>query len=176
VNIVLIGYRGSGKSTVGRLLAERLAFAFVDTDALIQQRTGMTIREIFADQAEEGFRNLESQVVAEVARQDRCVISTGGGAVLRDENARALRQSGRLVYLTAPAEVLWKRIFADVHRHATRLKMDPDTGLQQVRHALQAREAVYARIADVVVDTNGRSVQGIVDRIVTRVNLRHGPG
>ncbi len=173
MNVVLIGYRGSGKSTVGRLLAERLGFAFVDTDGLIEQRTGLTIREIFADQAEEGFRNLETQVILEVAGQDRQVISTGGGAVLRDENIQALRQSGKLVYLTASPDVLWARIFADLHRHATRLRMDPDTGLQQVRTALLLRDPIYARVADATVDTTGRSPASIVDRIITRTGLRH---
>lgn len=173
MNVVLIGFRGSGKSTVGRMAAERLGYAFVDTDALIEQRTGMTIREIFADRAEDGFRDLESQIVAEVSRADRTVISTGGGVVLREQNVRALQANGRLIYLTAPPDVLWKRIFADVHRHATRLRMDPDTGLQQVRHALEFREPIYSAIADAVVDTDGRSVESIVDRVITRAGLRH---
>lgn len=172
MNVVLIGFRGSGKSTVGRTLADRLGWSFVDTDALIEERTGMTIREIFADQAEEGFRDLEAQVVAEVAGLDRHVISTGGGVVLREANVEALRRSGKLVYLTAPPEVLWKRIFDDTHRHQTRLKMDPDNGLQQVRKAIMEREPIYMLASDCIVDTANRSVDSIVSRVLTRTGLR----
>jgi shikimate kinase len=171
MNVVLIGYRGSGKSTVGRALARRLGWAFVDTDALIEERTGQTIREIFADQAEQGFRDLETQVVAEVSRLDRHVISTGGGAILRPVNVETLRACGKLVYLTAPPELLWKRIFDDVHRHTTRLRMDPDRGLQEVRQALAEREPLYAAASDCEVDTADRDVDSIVGRILTRTGL-----
>lgn len=172
MNVVLIGYRGSGKSTVGRRLADRLGWAFADTDAMVEQRCGKTIREIFADHAEDGFRDVESQVVAEVARLDRYVISTGGGVVLRPANVEALKQSGQLVYLVAPPEMLWERIFADTHRHATRLKIDPNTGLQAVRQALADREPLYIQAADRVVDTSHRTIDNIVDRIITRLGLR----
>jgi shikimate kinase len=173
MNVVLIGYRGCGKSTIGRALAERLGRPFVDTDVLIQQRTGMTIREIFADKAEEGFRDLEARVIAEVARRQRQVISTGGGAVLRDENVHVLRASGKLVYLTASPEMLWKRIYDDLQRHSTRLEMDPDTGLQQVRHALMERHPIYTRVSDCIVDTTDRPVESIVRRIITRTGVLH---
>lgn len=173
MNVVLIGFRGCGKSTVGRALAERLGWPFVDTDVLVQQRTGMTIREIFADGAEEVFRDLEAEVIAEVARLDRHVISTGGGVVLRDENIDALRRSGKIVYLTAPPEMLWKRIFDDVQRHSTRLALDPDTGLQQVRHALMERDPIYTRVSDCIVDTTDRPVESIVRRIITRTGIAH---
>ncbi len=171
MNVVLIGYRGCGKSTIGRALAERLGWPFVDTDNLIQQRTGMTIREIFADGAEEGFRELEAGVIAEVARLDRHVISTGGGAVLRSENVDALRRSGKLVYLTAPPEILWKRIFDDVQRHATRLELDPSTGLQEVRNSLMERDPIYTRVSDCIVETADRPVESIISRIITRTGI-----
>lgn len=169
MNLVLIGYRGSGKSCVGRTLAGRLGWAFVDTDDLIQERAGMTIREIFAARSEAGFRDLESQAVAEVTQRDRHVISTGGGAVLRDENVRLLRQAGQVVYLTAPADVLWNRIYADAPRHTTRLKMDPTTGLEQIRRALLEREPIYSRVCDLTVDTTGLSVEVIADQILARL-------
>jgi shikimate kinase len=85
----------------------------------------------------------------------------------------ALRRCGKLVYLTAPPEVLWERIFKDVHRHATRLKIDPGTGLQQVRQTLSVREPLYTQAADCIVDTTGRSVASIVERVITRAGLRH---
>ena len=172
MNIVLIGYRGSGKSAVGRELAGRLGWEFVDTDVLIEQRAGLTIREIFADRAEEGFRDLETRIVAEIAQRDRQVVSTGGGVLLRAENVAALKQNGRLVWLTAPAEVLWRRIIGDIRRLETRPQMDFAAGLVEVREALKQRNPVYRQVADVTVDTTDRSVANIVERILTRVHLQ----
>ncbi|HOL28338.1 MAG TPA: shikimate kinase [Phycisphaerae bacterium] len=172
MNVVLIGYRGSGKSAVGRTLASRLGWPFVDTDALIEQREGLTIREIFADRAEDGFRDLEARIIAEVGTLDRHVISTGGGAVLREENVAALKRNGRLVWLTAPPEVLWQRILGDIRRQETRPRMDLSVGLQQVREAIRERNPIYQRVADAIVDTTDRPVESIVERILTRTRLR----
>lgn len=172
MNIVLIGLRGCGKSAVGRELATRLGWRFVDTDALVEERTGQTIREIFADQAEAGFRELEAQVVSEVAHLTDHVISTGGGVVLREDNVAALKGSGCLVWLTAPPEVLWERILGDLRRQQTRPALDLAAGLQQIRDTLKHREPIYTRVADVEVDTTGRSVSSIVERILTRAHLR----
>lgn len=172
MNIVLIGYRGCGKSTAGRMLAERLGWAFVDTDELIEQRSGKTIREIFADWAEEGFRDLESEVIAEVACHNRQVISTGGGAILRPTNAEALEACGKIVYITAPPDMLWERILADTRRRTTRPDMDFAKGLQQVRDTMRERGPLYERWADAIVDTSYRSPEDVVERILTRLNLR----
>lgn len=169
MNLVLIGYRGCGKSTVGRELSKRLDWGFIDTDVVIQQRTGMTIRELFSDRAEQGFRDLESQVIAEVAELDRHVISTGGGVVLRSENVDNLRRCGRIVYLTASPEILWRRIFDDAQRHSTRLRMSPHTGLDLVRQTLEERVPLYRQSADVVIDTTQRSVDSLLNELIPRV-------
>lgn len=171
MNLVLIGYRGCGKSTVGRALAERLGWPFVDTDLLIEQRAGLTIREIYARHGEQRFRAWESEVIAEVAALTCHVISTGGG-LIRSENARLLHTSGKLVYLTAPPEVLWQRIYNDTHRHATRLKMDPDNGLEQVRAAMAERHPIYSRAADITIDTTNTSVPGIVESIIIQSGMQ----
>ncbi len=107
MNIVLIGYRACGKTAIGRLLSERLNWPFLDTDVLIEQRCGMTIRDIFADRAEEAFREMERRIIAEVAQLDKHILSTGGGAVLNEDNARALKQRGLLIWLTASPETIW---------------------------------------------------------------------
>lgn len=171
MNVVLIGYRGAGKSAVGRGLAERLGWAFVDTDARIEQQTGLTIREIFSDHAEDGFRDIEAWVVAEAACQQHQVISTGGGAVLREANVAALKIHGRLVWLTAPPEVLWQRIVGDLRRHETRPEMDLAAGLDQVREVLRERNPIYERLADLTVKTTDRSVKAIVEQILDRLGL-----
>ncbi len=103
-NIVLIGMMGSGKTTCGRLLAQRLDRAFVDCDELIEQFTGRTIPEIFETDGEDAFRGLESQVIREVSAQRDLVVATGGGAVLRQANVAALRKNGVTVFLDRPVE------------------------------------------------------------------------
>jgi shikimate kinase len=175
MNVVLIGYRGCGKTTVGRLLASRLGWSFVDTDTLIEEGTGATIRELFSDGAEEAFRNLESEVVAEVSRRDHQVISTGGGVVLRDSNAVALKRSGKLVWFTAPAEVLWHRILGDKSRLANRPAVDRARGLQIVEAALAIREPLYSRWADAVIDTQGRSPNEMVTEALAALKLAGEP-
>src|SRR5689334_13911147 len=110
MNIVLIGYRGSGKSAVGQALAAHLGWPLIDTDTLIEQRAGTSIREIFAQRGEKAFRDIESQVIADLAPLDTHVISAGGGAVLRPSNVQALRPKGKFVWLTAPPEILCSRI------------------------------------------------------------------
>ena len=171
MNVVLIGYRGCGKTTVGRLLASRLGWLFVDTDTLIEEGTGATIRELFSDGAEEAFRNLESEVVSEVARRDRQVISTGGGVVLRESNRVALKRNGKLVWFTAPAEVLWQRILGDRSRLVNRPAVDRVLGLKIVEAALAVREPLYARSADVVIDTRDRSPDELADEVLTALRI-----
>ena len=100
-NIILCGMPGAGKTTIGKLLAEKLGRKFVDTDDLIREKCGCEISEIFEKHGEKYFRDIESQVIAEISKNTCLVIATGGGAVLREENADALRQNGRLVFLDA---------------------------------------------------------------------------
>jgi len=169
MNIVLIGYRGCGKSTAGRLLAQRLGWPFVDTDALVQHRSGRTIRAVFTDLMEGGFRVLESEVVAEVSQLDRHVISTGGGVLLRPENVTLLRRCGTLVWITAPAEVLWERILTDARRRHERPETDLAAGLEVVRQALRTRESIYRQSADVVIDGSDSSPDAVAERIETLV-------
>ena len=174
MNIVLIGYRGSGKTAVGRLLADKLGWSFLDTDVLVEERSGRTIRDILADRAENGFRDVESQVVSEVAGVDRHVIATGGGAVLRPENAQALKRGGRLVWLAASAEVLWERIRNDTSRLDNR-PADPAQGHQTIRDVLREREPVYAGWADLVVETTGQSPHEVAEQILSRLGLERKP-
>ena len=105
-NIVLIGMPASGKSTVGRILSERLGRQILDTDTLIVERAGISIPEIFEKYGEGGFRDLESEVIRDIASKNGAVIATGGGAILRRENLRALRENGRIYFLDRPLELL----------------------------------------------------------------------
>lgn len=110
MNLVLIGMMGCGKSTCGRMLARALGRKFVDTDALIEQRQGRAISQIFAQEGEDYFRDLESAVAAELSREDGLVIATGGGIILREENVAALRENGFVVWLNRPAEQIFDSV------------------------------------------------------------------
>ncbi len=158
MNIVLIGYRGSGKSTIGRGLAARLGLGFVDTDDLIAARSGKTIRELFEEVGESGFRDLETAAVQQAANRDDVVISAGGGAVLRRENVTLLKRNARVVWLTAPAEVLYARIKADAQTAANRPNLTARGGLPEVRRLLAQRTPLYSSMADIVVDVSDMDV------------------
>src|SRR5436190_11808298 len=110
--ILLIGNRGAGKPTVARLVAERLGWAWIDADALLEERAGRTIRQIFATDGENAFRDLESALLDELCRLQDHVIAAGGGVILRQEN-RARLKAGTVVWLKAPADVLWQRLQGD---------------------------------------------------------------
>ncbi len=139
MNIVLIGYRGSGKSSIGQKLAQLLWMDFVDTDNLIVERAGKNIREIFEMEGESGFRDRESAMVAEVAAKDNLVIAAGGGVVLRGENVAALKKNGKILWLKASAETLFKRIQADAASNLTRPNLTAAGGLEEVKMLLEER-------------------------------------
>ncbi|MEW8978713.1 MAG: shikimate kinase [Symbiobacterium sp.] len=164
MNIVLIGLMGSGKSAVGRLLAERLGRPFVDTDALVEAEAGRPIPAIFAEEGEEGFRRREAEVIRRVAARDGQVIATGGGAVLWAESREALRQGGLVVWLDAPPETLFRRALAQGIAQRP-LLAGPDP-LGRLRDLAEARQAAYAAAAHVRVSTENRSLHEIVAEIM----------
>ncbi|MFQ5414269.1 MAG: shikimate kinase [Phycisphaerae bacterium] len=186
-SIAVIGYRGSGKSTVGRLLATDLGARFVDTDDRVVERSGMSIADIFATEGEAGFRRREADAIAEVTAStsdpvhpvsesppDRSnhadtatpvVISVGGGAILHDPNVAALRAAAIVVWLTAPADVLWDRIRCDKHTPSARPPLTPSGGLSEVRRLLHQRSPRYRAAADIIIDTAGVSPHDVAARI-----------
>ncbi len=157
MNIALIGYRGSGKSAVGKLLAARLGMAFCDTDELIVAQAGKTIREIFAVGGEVAFRTLERDAVAQAAAQDNTVIAAGGGVVLDPANVAALKRNAKIVWLSAPAEVLYQRITADITSQHTRPNLTASGGLEEVKRLLALRTPLYQSAADITVDAGNQT-------------------
>jgi len=109
-NIILTGFMGTGKSTVGRLLAKKTGYRFVDTDTLIEQQTGKTITEIFTTQGEKAFRHLETELVKKLAKKGGQVIATGGGLVLNPDNVKELSRTGKIFCLTATADEILQRV------------------------------------------------------------------
>ena len=165
MNIVLIGYRGSGKSSIGKRLAARLGMDFVDTDPLIVERAGRTIREIFQAEGEAGFRRREAEVIAEAAARANVVIAAGGGAILRPENVAALQRGGKVVWLKASPEVLFAHIQADAGTAATRPNLTASGGLEEVRKVLEARTPLYQAAADVSLEVTDLGIEEAAARL-----------
>jgi shikimate kinase len=165
MNIVLIGYRGSGKTSIGQRLASKLWMDFVDTDVLLVERAGRTIREIFAAEGEEGFRRRESQVIAEVAARANVVIAAGGGAILKPENVAALKRNAKVIWLKARPEVLFQRIQGDAATTANRPNLTAAGGLDEVTKVLEARTPLYQAAADVSFEVTYLTIDDAVKRL-----------
>jgi shikimate kinase len=169
--LLLIGPRGSGKSTVARLLARELDWDWLDADDVLEQRHGRSIRAIFAAEGEAGFRAKESAILAELCRLQRHVLATGGGVVLRAENRELLRRSGCVVWLTADIETLWQRLQGDESTAERRPALSVG-GREEIVEIMRLREPLYRECADWVIDTAGRSPAEIVAEILRRLSER----
>jgi shikimate kinase len=161
-NIVLVGFMGSGKSSIGRLLAKRLGFQFLDTDHLIIERAGMPISEIFAQRGEPAFREMETSVLRSIMHLRRCVIATGGGAVIRDENRELLHQLGLVVGLTAAEDVIFDRVRRNSKRPLLQTE-DPKGTLCQL---LGERRPLYEEAAHWTLDTTSLTHDRAVSEII----------
>lgn len=150
MNIILIGFMGSGKSAVGHWLAKELGMNFLDTDELIEQTEGRKIPDIFKQDGEEYFRGVETEVLKTLQDYDNFVLSTGGGMVLRDENAALLKSMGSVILLWAEPEVVYERIKNETHRPLLQVP-DPKAEISRI---LDYRRPFYDRAADVTIDTS----------------------
>ncbi len=167
--VVLIGYRGSGKSTVGARLAKCLGMPFVDTDALVIQEAGMSIAEIFAREGEEGFRQREVHAVSGISDQQPAVISAGGGMVLNEGAMSTLKSGRRVVWLTARPAVLAARIAAD---GSDRPPLTELPATREVETVLARREPLYRRWADVRFSTEDEPAERVAGRIAEWLDAR----
>ncbi len=173
--VFLVGYRGSGKSTVGRIVAERLACPFLDSDRLIEERAGQNIAAIFRDAGETAFRDLEELAVKELADRtevgERLVVGTGGGAVLRSRNVARIRDAGLVFWLTASPEALKSRILGDGSSSDDRPALLGRSAVDEVATVLSERQGLYRRAAHFEVSTEGLAPQAVADEIVEKLNL-----
>jgi len=166
MNVVLIGYRGTGKSTVGKVLAARLGRSVLSTDAEVVKRAGHSIPDIVATRGWDHFRDLESQVCQELATRDGLVIDTGGGAILRSQNVEALRKTGTIFWLTASVDTIGRRIGGDTQRPSL---TGTKSFIEEVQDVLRERLPKYAAAAHHTIDTENRSIVQIADEILARL-------
>ncbi len=169
-NLALIGFMGTGKSSVGRLTADLLHFTFLDTDHVIKARAGKAISDIFAQDGEPAFREWERRIVAELTRQERTVIATGGGLPADEANLASLKTHALVVCLWASPEAIWERVRGHSHRP---LLNEPDP-LAKIRQLLAARESFY-RQADVLVNTGMRSVREVAQHVTHQFQMAQSP-
>lgn len=170
MNVVLIGMRGSGKTTVAKMLSKRLGWDFLELDEEVAKNVGMPIAEFVATQGWDAFRDKESEVVEVAAASDSAVISTGGGVVVREKNTTALKKNGICIFLNAPLEVLFKHVGGEAS------KLPRLTGKQSMREemeeVLKIRQPLYEKAADEIIDTEKLSLGDIVEEIEQRLTKR----
>jgi len=167
LNIIFVGLPGSGKTTIGRQLARRLGLPFVDSDHVIEERLGCSIREYFAREGEDAFRLVEQDVIDELTQLPGIVLATGGGAVLRPPNRDALHQHTQVFYLRSTPEELFRRLRHDTQRPLLQVA-DP---LRKLRELYRDRDAFYRETAHFVIETGRPSVPTLVNMILMQLEL-----
>lgn len=170
MTITLIGYRGSGKTTVAAPLAARLGWEWADADVLVEETAGCSIREIFAAEGEPGFRRRERQAIVELLSRGPLVLAAGGGAVLNADTRRDLRAAGPVVWLRAGLETLADRIAGDPTTAGRRPAL-AGGGTDEIARLLVDREPLYRECASLVVDTDGLGVTEIVEQILSQLKV-----
>lgn len=165
MNIILIGFRCTGKTSVGRMLADRLGREFIDADEALERLSGKTVREIFEIKGETFFRKVESELLSELARLDGKVIATGGGAVLKRKNIQQLKRNGLVVLLDAHPNVLYERLKRDPKSKTQRPALTNRDLDAEIREQYEFRQPYYQGAADLTVDTAEQPLEKIVDEV-----------
>lgn len=166
-NIILIGFMGSGKSSVGDALAKRLSYHFSDTDKLLEKKAGQTISQIFNDYGEEYFRNMETELLEDMQNTlENTVLSTGGGMPLREQNSTLLRKLGYVIYLKTSKEITLKRLKGD----RTRPLLQGDDIGDKVDKLINIRDPIYTKIAHKTIVTDDKTINQIVAAIIEEIN------
>lgn len=167
MRLTLVGLPGSGKSTVGRQLARRLGLPFSDSDHVIEQRIGCSIRSFFEREGEEAFRDIEEQVIGELCAGGPGVIATGGGAVLRPANRERLRAAGQVFYLRSTPEDVFRRVRHDKGRPLLQV----DDPLKRLRELFAQRDPLYRETAHFIIETGRPTVPTLVNMILMQLEL-----
>jgi shikimate kinase len=169
-SVVLIGLMGVGKTTIGTALARQTHKTFIDSDHLLEARTGVSVATIFEVEGEAQFRDRESAILQEIAQSQNIVLSTGGGAVLREENRHILRTIGTVVYLHAPPEVSYQRI----RRSRDRPLLNTSDPLARLRELYEARHPLYLETAHIVIDSNRDDYTQVMHATLEKLRVYQG--
>ena len=166
----MIGFRGTGKTTIGKILAQRLGKGFIDADEYLEQKQGKTIKDIFAEGGEKLFREIEVRIIEELCLLDDRIIATGGGAILREENVRGLKKNGIILFLDADVDTLYKRIHKDMQTQGKRPSLTNRGAYEEIEYLLAYRRPLYDKIADFVINTANISKNEAVNKILTFIS------
>ncbi len=167
MNIILIGFRGTGKTTIGKMLAQRLGKEFVDADEYLEQKEGKTVKDIFAEGGEKLFREIETEVIAELCLSDNRVVATGGGVILREENVKTLKKSGIIILLEADTDTIYKRIHRDARTEQRRPSLTNRGAYEEIEYLLEYRRPLYDKTADFVINTTSMPATDAANKIIT---------
>ena len=167
--ITLIGFRGTGKSTLAPRLASKLGFDWVDADVELENQTGRTIREIFATDGEPEFRRIERLILLDLLKRDRLVLAAGGGAILNEETRRDFRKAGPVVWLQAEIETIAKRILRDGAPTTHRPNLTASGGIEEIRTLVTQREPLYRECATITLVTEGASLETLAQRVLSQL-------
>ncbi|MDH3719624.1 MAG: shikimate kinase [Planctomycetota bacterium] len=171
MNILLIGYRGTGKTSVAGRLALRLGWNWIDADVEVELAAAKAIAAIFAEDGEAAFRDQETTVLQRLMQLDRHVLALGGGVVLRPANRQMIRAAGHVVWLRASGETIHQRLTNDPVSSTQRPNLTADGGLQEIVAVLASREPLYRQCADINVDTESKDVGSVADEIISRLDV-----
>jgi shikimate kinase len=169
MNIILIGYRCSGKTSVGKRLARELKWGFVDTDDWLMDKAGRSVRNIVEDDGWEGFRRMEKDAIQEVCSRDKTVIATGGGAVLDPANVAAMQKSGHTVWLKVSPQIISRRMTRDENTDDLRPSLTSKGLYDEIVDVLKKRAPLYEQAMDMSIDTDDKGIEEIVDLIIQDV-------
>ena len=168
-NIFLTGYRATGKTSVAQLVADQLGLEAIDADVFLESEARMTIAEIFEAEGEQGFRERESSVVHQLAQRDELVVALGGGAIVCEENRRAIQGRGVTVWLTASPEIIFDRMSTDPLTGKRRPNLTATGGLQEIQQLLEQRNPLYQEVADFSVDTEQMTPAEVAGEIIAKL-------
>ncbi len=167
--LTLIGYRATGKTTLAKLLAQRLDCDWIDADVEIERRAGKSIARIFAEDGEPAFRDLEARVIADLCRRPDLVLAAGGGAPLREESRRAMRAGGKVVWLKAAPETIHRRMTSDATTPDRRPSLTEHDPVREIVELLERREPIYRETAHLELDTEDKAPEELADAILDRL-------
>lgn len=166
MNLIFIGFRCTGKSSVGKMVAKELKREFVDVDDYIEKKEGKNIEKIFSEDGEDKFRELEKHAIENICKLDKMVIATGGGAVTNDLNTKNMKQNGFIVLLESSPDIIYTRLNQDTARYPQRPKLTEKQPHDEIKHLLSVRHKLYHKNADCVLNTSTDTIETVSRKVV----------